>query len=116
MADVEDVIIKAFDVFDHLITAVAEESRKKLRAEREARQKSKPSKVPTAEPAGPMNHACHPGPCAIQVLSCFYPREEAVSIALEHTCFPLNCDVAARQALVFLVAHTFTGGRPPETP
>ncbi len=46
----------------------------------------------------------HAGPCALRILHEFYTSEEAREIALEFTCFPMDCALASFQALKFVLA------------
>ena len=41
-------------------------------------------------------------PCALRVLGEFYEPDEAYGIAIECTCFPMDCEQASRQAVKFL--------------
>ncbi len=41
-------------------------------------------------------------PCALRVLGEFYDPDEAYGIAIECTCFPMDCEQASRQAVKFL--------------
>jgi len=45
----------------------------------------------------------HAGPCAIRILKEFYTREEAHDIAIEFTCFPMDCALASFQAMRFVM-------------
>ncbi len=47
-------------------------------------------------------------PCAIRILREFYSDEEAHGIAMEFTCFPMDCDMASKQAVEFLVKSKVT--------
>ena len=47
----------------------------------------------------------HHSPCAIRILREFYSDQEAHGIAMEFTCFPMDCETASRQAVEFLAEH-----------
>ena len=41
-------------------------------------------------------------PCALRILGEFYSPEDAHGIAMNFTCFPMDCDIASKQAVEFL--------------
>lgn len=49
-------------------------------------------------------------PCALRILKEFYSEEEAASIALNFTCFPMDCQVASLQAMEFILESKEEGG------
>ena len=60
-----------------------------------------------AELEGLQAHRDH-SPCAIRILREFYSDKEAHGIAMEFTCFPMDCDTASKQAVEFLAKSKVT--------
>lgn len=48
-----------------------------------------------------MKH-CKSATCVLGVLSEAFPDDEVGDIAMNYTCFPMDCDVASAQARVFV--------------
>jgi hypothetical protein len=52
---------------------------------------------------------CHAGPCVLRILREFFVEPKAYEIAIEHTCFPMDCATASWQALSVLTEYCATG-------
>lgn len=57
-------------------------------------------------------HAGHGGPCAALILQEFFPEDEAGYILWNHTCFPMDCRTASRQAVEYI--HERLKGEAPQ--
>lgn len=49
-----------------------------------------------------MSKHCDAATCVFDVLAEVFPDDDIGNIALEYTCFPMDCDVASKQARVFV--------------